>query len=411
MIDVVTSISLKRDEQNYKIDLFGSIDEVNRKIVLNYELNCVPNGKLEFADFMAPLRDFLVKSTDAKIYGVYGCYFDEHTVHFSSFGMGALKGEFSSLIRQFPQVQNYQSVSFSFDCISNVFRLNPINIFDDENNHSVSYTISRGFEQEYSVNSDMKCSVQSVYSNFPLTSCNELHISQKKKIVLSFASDKTISELMTIMWKIKSYIEFLLSQEIQLSDISFSNNSAILSSDVISDPILLTNTSIKPIKKQLYSFSIEDFANGLKGWMEQYDRIRRVIQIWQKTIYNSKVSEEDIFLWRCQAFEHLCEIENTIKSDAFLQLAQDQNYPNLRNYLISVSNIYGIAVDSKDYFMDVKKVRDSLTHNNPDKLVSEKQFRNSFVLMEYYLKATVSKIVGFKCNLPCLMFVCTDKNL
>lgn len=82
-----------------------------------------------------------------------------------------------------------------------------------------------------------------------------------------------------------------------------------------------------------------------------------------------------------------------------------QQNPNLRNFLNAVNALYGISKTiDQQFFGDVKEVRDKLTHNNPTKQVTERQKKNSYVIIEYFLIKTISKIMGIT-GIPASLFL------
>lgn len=77
------------------------------------------------------------------------------------------------------------------------------------------------------------------------------------------------------------------------------------------------------------------------------------------------MSEEDVFLWRCQAFELLCELNDTIYDEAIKLKENRQKAPNLRNYLEAINRVHHYVDCVDEDFKDVKEVRNQYTHNNP----------------------------------------------
>lgn len=83
--------------------------------------------------------------------------------------------------------------------------------------------------------------------------------------------------------------------------------------------------------------------------------------------------------------------------------AKNQSDPNTRQYLAAANEIYQIAEIDKAYFMDVKDVRIFLTHYNPKKKVSDKQKKNSYMVIYRFFVATFAKVVGIKCSTPSMI--------
>ena len=405
MIDIVTSFTVSKDGHEDEIVCFGKLNETAREIELHYELNRVGSILVSAEDFWGRRLLLSVKSTDAQIYFVYGCFFSQRKLSLSSTGMGTLTGRFESLIKQKSPFEKYHSVSFSFVDIEKIFPLIYFQISATECYGPVSISRPALSQEQHTINDMLSAAVISNFNGIPSDSCSEIHISQKKYITINSKTEKTAIELLELLSSIKQYIEFLCSQEIQLLDISFSSKevSGYSLAEVITAPILIPNTFVKKIDSNPYRQSEEDFFAGLQGWLENSKKYKRVLEIWKKTIYNTNVSDEDIFVWRCQAFELLCLLTDEIKDEAYKKLAPDQTNPNVRNYLTVISSRYDIAKSSSDYFSDVKDVRDKLTHNNPRKTVTEDQIWNAFGLINHFLIATIAKLMGIKCRLPMLI--------
>ena len=75
MIDIVTSFTIKKDGHEDEVTCFGKLDESARKIELHYELNSVGSILMRAEDFWGKKLVLSVKSTDAQIYIIYGCFF------------------------------------------------------------------------------------------------------------------------------------------------------------------------------------------------------------------------------------------------------------------------------------------------------------------------------------------------
>ena len=199
--------------------------------------------------------------------------------------------------------------------------------------------------------------------------------------------------------KIKTFFEFILKQEITICLIEFVNTptGGYSRGILLYDTLLYKKTNNNLTALNSYRGSNDDLFNGLIEWIRQYDKYYQVIEIWKKTIYNSHISKEDLFLWRCQAFELLCIINPLIKDKSISLKAKKQANPNLKNFLTAVSDIYKISthLDSR-YFRDLKDVRDKLTHNNPHKKISEDQKSNSYDLIEHFFVKTFSKVNNIK---------------
>ena len=112
--------------------------------------------------------------------------------------------------------------------------------------------------------------------------------------------------MLSLVDKTKKYFEFVLKQEILIDSVEFcDSDKPYRCSKLIFDAILQPKTFIKDIKNNPYPESEDVLFSGLDGWLRNYDKYNEVVKIWQKSIYNINVADEDLFIWRCQAFELL----------------------------------------------------------------------------------------------------------
>lgn len=74
-------------------------------------------------------------------------------------------------------------------------------------------------------------------------------------------------------------------------------------------------------------------VEGINQWLLHYEPYKEVINIWKKTIYNRHVSDEDVFIWRCQSLELLCTLYKPLLDEAKSQIKNPkQSFPNLSNF-------------------------------------------------------------------------------
>ncbi len=414
MIDVITNLLYKNDQLEEIIPLFGRINETVRSFELHYEQKTPATICLRAEDFLGRRFNFAVKGTDSKLYVVYGCLIQKQVTSLMTSGMVTLEGVFERLILQQDPNDKYTHVSFSFDGIENIFPQQSFQIEWKEFDGPISITKPGIEKKEIRINDELVCSIIPAFSGVTSSPCPEIHISQQCRVNCQLSADKDIQEILLLLNRMKQYFEFLFSKEIQIMSIFFSNDlDTRKRGEVITDPILLPHTFIKPIRKGEFLYTAESALSGLGGWLEKYESLSRVINIWQKTIYNTNVSDEDIFIWRCQAFELLCALTPAIDHEARRHLEKKQSNPNIKNYLTAVSEQYGIAKTFKTYFSDVKAVRDKLTHNNPKKNVTSIQTKNSYMIVNNVLVSTMSKVVGIDCRTPMVIVTPnskTDKN-
>lgn len=206
--------------------------------------------------------------------------------------------------------------------------------------------------------------------------------------------------LHNLLVHVREYFEFIVNHELIFDVIHFKNAQGegieIIQSDMISseksfifrDKTLLTK---------------EVIFHDLYQWLMRYDEYKEPIYIWKKSIYNSHISEEDVFLWRCQAFELLCELNKTLYDAAMQLLDGKQKEPNLRNYLEALNSKHHFIDCEKQDLIDVKEVRNLYTHNNPKKMVSKRQWHNSIHIIQLALIEGIKYVFGME-NRECKGF-------
>ncbi len=393
MLDVLTTIT----SQGEKITLFGKIDEATHTIELNFHMTS------KVADFgreiiYQPKMDFQVVDMGARSYSVYGCKFTKNQLSFSSTAVSVIKGTFERLIEESTLSKKYNTVWFSFDGIEKLFSLESF-ITQYEENGEITFTKGKKNISEYVLSQELVCTVESVFNGiYQSDKLYNLNITQDKAINLTFQNVLSAEALLQTVEKVKLYFEFILKQELQIRNIRFSNSTDVdRQSKIIYDPILQPHTFIRSVKDDSFRDGEEKLFSGLKKWLELFDKYSEVIRIWQKTIYNTNVSGEDLFIWRCQAYELLCSITKPILDKAITLKERRQANPNLKNFLSATNSIYKFSANlDPQYYKDLKEVRDKLTHNNPLKVVTDLQKTNSFALIEYFLIKTIGKIMNIE---------------
>lgn len=407
MIEFITLLPVEKDGTNEKIELFGHIDIQCRKIIFYYELNSILRLKLDISDFMTSLATCMIKSTDSYTYMVFGCTIENHIRRGIRTGMGEIVCGFQSLIRM-SSPNGYDRILFGFEGIEKIFVPNDFRVEYSEDN-LISISQRNNISDSYCVYEGVECSLYSFYYGLPDSDCVDINIIQKQFIQLSLREKSDLDTIMRLLRKLKQYIEFLFSQEIKVTSVKLYCSSRICEDEIIVDPLFISNTHIDSINLQRRCWSDEEFFQGYKSWLENYDEYEQVVSIWEKTIYNKQVSSEDLFIWRCQAFELLCQKNKEIWRIANAKRTAKQLYPNLKNCLVAVDEVFENKGFPKCHYSDVKNVRDVLTHNNPDKSVDDIQKKNSYALIECYLVDTISKVMGFRCYRPFFLLVSTRK--
>lgn len=409
MLDVFTVITIEKEELN----LFGKINEANGDIELH--LPMTSTKAIEFARdiIYQPKINFPVLDMTALQYSVYGCKFYRNELAFNNAGVTTIFGKFGRFVCEEQLNKKYDTISFSFQEIEKLF---PLENFDTEFagiDKEIIFTKGKHEKISKSLIGNITCTVESSFTGvYKSPNLYNLDVKQTKVVRLEFESTKTIDELLEVLYKIKKYFEFILKQEIKLTNINISNgNSTHRQGKLVYDTILIPQTFIKEIDKSFKPVDADVFFKGLNGWLREFEKCSEVINLWQKTIYNNNVLLEDLFLWKCQAFELLCSLYSGIYEKAKSFTGKNQANPNLRNYLSAVSNIYGFCKTlDKKHFKDVKDVRDKLTHNNPIKTITETQKKNAFSLIDYFLIKTICVICEMDC-IPtslCLMVSSND---
>lgn len=395
MIDVLKTLEIEGEQ----ITLFGKIDDEKHTVVFNYHVTNKASMDLRESIIRYPKIDMPIHDMEAQQYSIYGCKFFKSQLSFSKEGVVTIYGTFDRLVKEDELSRKYDTVIFSFRGIEKIFSLENFETQCDFDSGKVIFSKDKDNVLKYTVNDDIECFIESQFSGIVETSdLYELDVKQNKVIRLKCTAQKNIDKLLELVNKTKKYFEFVLKQEILLVDIHFCNSETrYRSSKLIYDPILTSKTFVKDIKDKAYPESIDVLVSGLDGWLKNYDTYYDVITIWQKSIYNTNVSQEDLYIWRCQAFELLCTINKEIYDNAYSLRNPKQPYPNLNNFLTATNNLYNFfkGLDVK-YFVDIKDVRDKLTHNNPEKTITDIQKENSFRLIEFFLIKTLCKTMSIK---------------
>ena len=391
--------------QEERIHMFGKIDQENNHIEVNFKDASKPSDLLKQMLYQKK-QDISVCDLNGKSYSVYGCKFLSSQFSFAGVPVSTVQGCFDRLICEDNVSKLYDTVVFSFSGVEKIFHYDCIKTEYDKG--SVILSIPKNEGKEYQISDDLIFSVKSQYDGtIESNELFDLDIKQRKEIKIVSTKPLSVDSLIDLIDRFKQYIELLINQEIQIKDIRFSNLSRpYLESIMICDPILKPKTIIKTIEANSYKETIDSFFSGAKGWFNHYDDYLGTINIWKKTIYNSILDEEDLFIWRCQAFELMCTLNTEILEKANKLKAYKQESPNLKNFIYAVNSIYNFVTIDSDYFKDVKSVRDKLTHNNPKKHVTEIQKKNSYNLIQYFLIKTLEAIMGIE-GIP--TFLCLQK--
>ena len=381
MLEIFTNAIIEKES----ITLFGTLDEKEQNISLRFPADNPTADKLRDIIYQKPTN-------------VYGCKFLSNTTHFRGIGaVSNIEGVFFRAIKEDNFSQRYDTVSFSFTDIDKFF---PLESFVTEvEKGEGGFSISRGKSDfhSFTLSNGALITIRSEYDGvFQSSKLYNLDITQTKMIKIIFPNKLSVEELLDSVVHVKQYFEFICKQEILLEKIDFTNSDKRSEKGkLISDNILIPKTHIKRIKEKPYKGTPEELIGGLDGWLSAFDTYKDVFAIWEKTIYNANVSQDDLFIWNCQAFELLCTLEPTIFAKANTKKAKNQTNPNLKNFMMASSEIYDLTpkLDTQ-YYADVKEVRDKLTHNNPQKIVTDEQKKNSYCLIRHFFDSTIEKILN-----------------
>lgn len=391
MIDVFSILKVGAEP----LTVFGKIDEINHQIELNYQI--INAQSLELREKLVYGPKFIIQLTDtqAQLYSIYGCKISCATMSIAQSNVVVLNGSFDRLIREDCLEKLYEFILFSFVGIEQIFPLEKFTTELEDDENMLKFVKEKRQTTVYKLNDELECTIESRFHNaIKSDSLVNLDIQQEKVIRLTFSEAKTVDELLLVLGQVKTYFEFILKQEIKISLIEFGSVSTkdFKNSILLYDDLLQPKTYIKAVPQNPYRDSAGKLFCGMRGWIQLYDKYSDVIEIWEKTIYNTHVSKDDLFIWRCQAFELLCTIDPVVYSKATALKGPKQAHPNLKNFLSATNEIYGLFPNIDcHYFKDVKEVRDKLTHNNPKKAVTEDQKYNSQMLIDYFFTRTVMK--------------------
>ena len=408
MIEILTTAK----QNNENITLFGALDEKERTITLKYHVVDAAFEMLREIIYQPP-TDIAVVDMSGNMYSVYNCKFLNNTLSFGGDTVSSIKGRFSRVIKEREIAKSYNEVSFSFKGIEQFFSLESLVTTFDDNYKSFSIAQGEHTPLSHTMKNGMVISVESMFGGvIQGTNVYNLDISQTKVITVSFPAKKTVDDLLLIVFRIKQYFEFICEQELQIEKVSFcQSEDKYMKSVLVADPILTPKTYVRPVKDRPYIGTPDELIKGLDGWLSSFDKFKDVISIWEKTIYNVNVSQDDLFIWRSQAFELICTLEDAVYEKAQERMAPDQKEPNLRNFMSAVSSIYNLLPNiDVQYFGDAKEVRDKLTHHNPKKNITEDQKKNSYTLIKYFLVSIFVEIFGISGVSRSLILLSRTKN-
>lgn len=201
-----------------------------------------------------------------------------------------------------------------------------------------------------------------------------------------------IDALIAPLVKVREYFEFLIDKEIYVDQAVYLDEDGT-SIEILNDRLLMSQNDCLVNEKSIEK--PEAILKGINQWLFHYELYKKVIRIWRKTIYNRQVSDEDVFIWRCQSLELLCTLHEPLLVEAKRRIRNPKQNPNpnLSHFLEALNTKRKFIECDKCYFNDAKHVRNVYTHYNPEKQVSERQWRNSSHLIKIALKVALGYVM------------------
>lgn len=201
-----------------------------------------------------------------------------------------------------------------------------------------------------------------------------------------------INSLITPLVKVREYFEFLIDTEIYVDRIVYSDGMGT-SIEILNDRLLMSQNDCFVNKISLEK--PETIVEGINKWLLHYESYKEVMSIWRKTIYNRQISDEDVFIWRCQSLELLCTLCKPLFDEAkhHIKNPKRQSFPNISNFLEALNSKHKFIECDKTYFNEVKYVRNVYTHYNPEKHISEREWRNASHLIEIAWKVALGYVM------------------
>lgn len=308
---------------------------------------------------------------------------------------------YEMIVQQSSHDCKYNQCSFTFDHIENLFPLESFEtspptedtdlVFHKKVNKVPFEDIGGGLSFKVESEFDGVCKSDSLF---------QLNVTQTKQVYIQWDSEVDANSIVAVIYKVKQYFDVVSHQELHIKDIKlYGKNSNELSQIKYSFLDKLGNPEIFDSKIK-YGGTYKNIITGLKGWMEKYCMLATGIELWLKQIYNPHIDRSDIILWNCQAIESIGACVADIKVDA--QAIMDRRTtpgrpPNLFAYLKAINTRYGFFKDiDESYLSDAKKVRDKVTHNNPQKFVTERQLKNTEALVKNWSVKLICSVIGLK---------------
>lgn len=346
MINGKTTVPI--DEQEFDIDVAFQLPSQKMEIVIPF----TSAKSLEVADFLFARRfkEIVIVNEMGQVFTAYECICIRRITKIDTI---TILGQYKTLIKG-RNIPNAGELSFHFEGLDGFFG---------------QFSGFQGFELPEKENS------------WSLVN-NEGTVETVAKV----SGIDSIDSLTVLLVKVREYFEFLIDNEISIDRIVYSD-SVGTSIEIINDKFLMSKNDC--LFNQTIQEKPETVIKDINQWLLHYETYKEVIHVWRKTIYNRQVSDEDVFIWRCQSLELLCTLYKPLFVDAKRRNPDKKTDPNLFHFLEALNAQCKFIECDKIYFKKVKYVRNVFTHYNPKKHVSEREWQNSSHLIKIALKAAI----------------------
>lgn len=203
---------------------------------------------------------------------------------------------------------------------------------------------------------------------------------------------KNLNELRKIINRVIDYWGFTLGVEVFLDYMIFETEEGENVGRIIYDSDINYMVPKMIRVEDRYKQPYNKIEQELNKWLTIYPTYHEVIDIWRKTLHCKGVTEEDIFIWRCQSFELLCSLNVELRKSANEKMAPEQKYPNICNYLAAANERLTFLNCDVSYFQSVKKARDIYTHYNIKKDIGESEWKNANNIIRKALYRTMEEL-------------------
>lgn len=346
--------TVRNNGWEYNIDVKFYDTSQKMEIVIPFsEKRALEVGEFLFAKTFSPI---VIVDEKGEEYTAYDCRCIKKTVNVNTVIIG---GNYRTLIKG-RKLPNEGRLSFYFDGMENYFGNIP------------------------------KCEID---NSMPENQWGLVKNDETVKFITHLKNVGSLEMLISLLIKVRGYFEFLTGHEIAVNNIVFSDRYESI--QILNDRFLMTERDCWFNEACLEK--PEALVRGVNQWILHYETYEEVLGIWKKTIYNKYVSDEDVFIWRCQALELLCTLYSPLFQEAEKQKNNpSQQNPNLANFLEALNNKCAFISDKNVDFSVVKNVRNVYTHYNPQKHITEREWRNASFLIERALKVSIAYVMDLE---------------